>query len=169
MKLTAWESLCVHYCKTFGISGADLFGADTESKRCYRPRRGRPRSAYPALMVSATLPFLLLASQRLTEMPIDKIAQCLKLDEWDMLEVAATAESRLATDPEFAATFEQFLDAASAERAQAYTVKQSVEMTFEEIAAELGICRQRVQQHYERALEKLRANPEVLAILMGAS
>lgn len=169
MKHTAWESLCSHYCKTFAISGVDLFGADSQSKACYRARRGRPRSAYPALMVSATLPFLLLASQRCTDLTIDQVAECLQLDEWDTLEAAATAESRLATDPVFAATFEHFFDSLNGgEREQARTVKENVAMTYEEIAAELGLCWQRVQQIEKRALSKLRDNPEVIAALMEA-
>lgn len=169
MLTKAWESLCSHYCKTFGISGVDLFGADSQSRACYRGRRGRPRSAYPALMVSATLPFLLLASQRVTEMSIDQVADFLQLDEWDMLEATAAAESRLAIDSVFAESFEHFLESLKGnEREQARTVKDHVAMTYQEIGAEMGLCWQRIQQIEKRALRKIRNNPEAITALMEA-
>lgn len=170
MKRTAWEALCAHYCKTYGIAGVDLFGADAQARKCYRARGpGRPALRYPGLIVSQTLPFLLLASQRVTHMTIDQVAKCLQLDEWETLEAAAIAESRLATDPDFAATFEAFLDALNGERReQARTVQEHVAMTYEEIAAELGLARQRVQQIEKEALQKLRDNPQVMAALMEA-
>jgi hypothetical protein len=102
MKYTAWESLCVHYCWTYGLNGSDLFGAD-EERSCYRRRGPGPRAAqYPSLLVATTLPFLLLASQRVTDLPIDWIARCLQLDEWDALESLTEAEERLRTDAAFA-------------------------------------------------------------------
>lgn len=171
MKYTAWESLCVHYCLTYGVDGKHLFEADKQSAAGCSRRRGpgRPPRKYPTTLIAATLPFLLLASQRLTELPIDWIAGCLKLDEWDALEALADAEKRLNTDQLFADAFQEFFDSYRGdERAQAHTVKKFVAMTYEEIGAKIGLSWQRVQQIEKEALEKLRADPVALAMLMEA-
>ncbi len=171
MNTTAFESLVAHYCVTYGVNGTELFGADKKSGKGFRRRGPGPRARlFPSMLLASTLPFLLLASQRVTDLPVDWVAKCLKLDEWDALEKIAETERRLAEDQGFAEKFQEFLNSYEAqERAQAYTVKRAVEMTYEQIAAEMGLCWQRIQQIEKEALEKLRSNPEALAMLMEAT
>jgi hypothetical protein len=165
---TAFSDLCVGYCRVFGLTFDDIFLADARSANCRRrlgPGRPSNHSRYPSLIVSRTLAFLLLASQRRTELTIDTIAKVLGLDEWDTLQMTTEAESRLATDSDFALRFEAFLELMDERRKQACTYTNS--MTYEQVGAALDppISWQRVQQIEAKALAKLRAHGDVIALM----
>jgi DNA-directed RNA polymerase specialized sigma24 family protein len=109
----------------------------------------------------APLAFLLLASQRRTEKPIDEIAARLEMDEWELLAALRAAEIRLLRNGAFARRFSEFLEEFDGEeRAQAVTVQDGFAMTYEEIGLELGIAWQRAQQIEQEALAKLRKRIE---------
>lgn len=170
MKTAAFEALVQHYCNTYQVNGKELLGADKASRSCFRRSGPGPKARqFPSVMVASTLPFLLLASQRLTDLPIDWVAKCLKLSEWDALEKILDTEKRLAEDQDFSDQFQEFLDSyRPPDRAQACTVQKSVAMTYEEIAPVIGVCWQRVQQIEKEALAKLRGNPRAIEMLMEA-
>lgn len=161
--------LCEKVCDSYGFSGGELERADRKKSYCYRSRGpGRPRNEtrYPGLFVTAFLPLLLVASQRRTALTIDQVAKILDLDEWDALSLAVKAEGRLAADPDFALALESLLsDFDGEQRAQSSTYDHA--MTYEEVAAEMGISWQRVQQIEKRAFRKLRDSGLLDELLEG--
>ncbi len=117
----------------------------------------------------APLSFLLLASQRRTDMDIGEVGAEVGIDPWEALAAARAAELRL-SGRQFAKRFNEFLDGFDdlEGREQATTVQDGFAMTYEEIGLRLGISWQRVQQIEQGALAKLRKNPRALKLLMEA-
>lgn len=128
--------------------------------------------------------FLYLATQRRTNTTLAEFALYLGRSDVDVADDMIAAGKRLAEQRSFARRFNQFLtgfdfyleelksqgeEEAVASREQADDYGDNFEMTYEEIGARMGLSWQRVQQLEQSGLAKLRANPEALAALRGAS
>lgn len=167
-RVTAWDKLTTHVCNSFGLLADDLTGTDRVSRGAWRaigPGAPSKQTRFPVLFARAAAPMYLLASQRVTGLTVESVAKLLQVDELDAVVALIAAEHRLASDAEFAAQFEAFLEALDSKREQATNYTHA--MTYEEIAAELGVCWQYVQQVEKRALAKLRDNPEAREMMEG--